>query len=116
MVRPTSSTGGSAGSPKVSTHNSTPLTLIRFTKVLPGLAMVGSQRRTIWRGKTHRTLSATEPYPDGQPDCVPPGGDSMLSARESRFVTRPADEFRVVRRSTEPTVFCGICPGPFDVN
>ena len=39
------------------------------------------------------------------PDCVPPGGDSRLSARESRLVTRPADEFPVVRRSTEPTVF-----------
>ncbi len=49
--------------------------------------------------------SARDPYPDGQPDCVPPGGDSRLSARESRLVIRPADEFRVVRRSTEPTVF-----------
>jgi len=36
---------------------------------------------------------------------VPPGGDSRLSVRESRLVSRPADEFRVVRRSTEPTVF-----------
>jgi hypothetical protein len=51
------------------------------------------------------TLSAGDPYPDGQPDCVPPGGDSRLSGCESRLVTRPADEFRVVRRSTEPTVF-----------
>jgi len=33
-------------------------------------------------------------YLHGQPDCVPPGGDSW-----------PADEFPVVRRFTEPTVF-----------
>src|SRR4029077_13990689 len=107
MVRPTSSTGGFAGSPEVSTHNSTPLTLIRFTRVLPGLAMAGSQRRTIWPGRTHRTLSATGPYPDGQPDGARPGVASRLGAGESGWVTRPADELRLVLMSTEPTVFVG---------
>jgi len=46
-----------------------------------------------------------DPYPHGQPDCVPPGGDSRLSVGESQLVTWPADEIPVVRRSTEPTVF-----------
>jgi hypothetical protein len=31
--------------------------------------------------------------------------NKQAERRESRLVTRPADEFRVVRRSTEPTAF-----------
>jgi len=41
MVTPISSSGGSAGFPEVSAYSSTPLTLICFTRVLPG---VGDER------------------------------------------------------------------------
>ena len=65
MVMPISSTGGSAGSPKVSAHNSTPLTLIRCTRVLCGVGGGWFSETDDLAGQDHRT-----PVVRRTTDCV----------------------------------------------